>query len=74
MTGSNTRSQEQVWDSIEMPGRQRSVLSFHLSWAEAACCYGLGYLSRLFQHGYTYTSVDKVTNIFPVGKQLTLAK
>lgn len=54
-------------------GRQRSVLSFHLSWAEATCCYGLGYLSRLFQHGYT-TSVDKVTNIFPLGKQLTLAK
>lgn len=69
------QSKEQVLDSNETPAwEMEDCANSHLSGAGAACCYGLGHLSRLFQHSYTYTTTDKVTNEFPGGKQLTLAK
>lgn len=69
------QSKEQVLDSIKTPAwEMEECANSHLSGAGAACCYGLGHLSRLFQHSYAYTTIDKVTNEFPGGKQLTSAK
>lgn len=48
-----------------------TVISYE---AEAACCNGLGYLSSLFQHGYAYTIIDKVTNKLPEGETAYFSK